>query len=545
MTEWLLRGILGGGLRMIDGAVNAAPTLLVGLLIAVVLRYYFGSDGIRRVFGGDGLRSLPQSWLVGMLLPVCSIGVLPILVEMRRARVRAGSMSAFALSAPLFNPLSLLYGLTLSRPSVVLMFAGGSLIVVTAVGWLWDQYRGQQELGELGEPTPAVIGIPRLAAMSLYVSRQLAGPVGLWSLVGLSGLFLLAMVLPFASMQSAVERDDWVAPLKMMGVALPAYATPMMAMSQLGMMFQHANSPGAAFVLLTLGTGVNVATVLWLGRTFGGRSVAIWFAATVGIVVAIAYAINRPLVPPGVDPAGHTHAFDIYTNPFNSLGQVSWGTVLESVWGDLGLGEHLSLAALGLLLLSGLGARIAGWDESRLLAKFADGKTAEFAGGKTIEVPEGAEAAELPSDEGPPASGRLRDPVVPPQLVGATLLVGLVAASVAMSYAYYPDAEECLEEIRLARVETLSAARSGRKDHALYWLEVWEDWSRRLEVGTFLRHGEVRPYQRMQGYLVRKKLELLEHELEHEPYEREEVLRVVESLEATNRRWVNAFRDRE
>ena len=536
MIEWLLRGILGGGLRMTEGAINAAPTLLVGLLIAVVLRYYFGSDGIRRVFGGDGLRSLPQSWLVGMLLPVCSIGVLPILVEMRRARVRAGSMSAFALSAPLFNPLSLLYGLTLSRPSVVIMFAGGSLIVVTAVGWLWDQYRRQEELGELGEPAPAVIGIPRLAAMALYVSRQLAGPVGLWSLVGLSGLFLLAMALPFASMQSAVERDDWGAPLKMTAVALPAYATPMMAMSQLGMMFQHANSPGAAFVLLTLGTGVNVATVLWLGRVFGGRSVAIWFAATVGTVVGIAYAVNRPLIPPGVDPAGHTHAFDIYTNPFSSLGQVAWGTVLEGVWGDLGLGGQASLAAIGILLLGGLVARIAGWDEARLLAKFA--------GGQTFEVPEGVEAAELPSEEGA-ASGRLRDPVVPPQLVGATLLFGLVAVSVAMSYAYYPDAEECLEEIRLARVETLSAARSGRKDHALYWLEVWEDWSRRLEVGTFLRRGEVRPYQRMQGYLVRKKLELLEHELEHEPYEREEVLRVVESLEATNRRWLNAFRDRE
>ena len=49
----------------------------------------------------------------------------------------------------------------------------------------------------------------------------------------------------------------------------------------------------------------------------------------------------------------------------------------------------------------------------------------------------------------------------------------------------------------------------------------------------------------MQGYLVREKLELLEHELEYEPYRREEVLRVVESPEATNRRWVNAFRDRD
>ena len=49
------------------------------------------------------------------LLPVCSIGVIPILREMKRIGIRPGAITAFALSAPLFNPLSLMYGLTLSR----------------------------------------------------------------------------------------------------------------------------------------------------------------------------------------------------------------------------------------------------------------------------------------------------------------------------------------------------------------------------------------------------------------------------------------------
>ena len=35
-----------------------------------------------------------------------------------------------------------------------------------------------------------------------------------------------------------------------------------------------------------------------------------------------------------------------------------------------------------------------------------------------------------------------------------------------------------------------------------------------LEVGYFLRYFEIRPYQRMQGHLLRKKLELLEHLVE-------------------------------
>ena len=122
------------------------------------------------------------------------------------------------------------------------------------------------------------------------------------------------------------------------------------------------------------------------------------------------------------------------------------------------------------------------------------------------------------------------------------MLAGLVALSVVACYAYYPSPDECLKEIALARAECLSAANSGDKDHALYWLPVWEEWSRRLEVGTFLRCGELRRYQSMQGYLIRKKLELLEHELEHDPYEPDEVQAVVQSIFPTYSRWVRSFR---
>lgn len=131
--------IVGGFVRFVQGIAAAAPNLAVGLFIAAVLRYYLGQAGTKRLFGGESLWSLPQSWLIGMLLPVCSIGVIPIIREMRRLGIRPGAITAFAISAPLFNPLSLLYGLTLSRPYVIVGFAIGSLLVVTVLGLIWDR----------------------------------------------------------------------------------------------------------------------------------------------------------------------------------------------------------------------------------------------------------------------------------------------------------------------------------------------------------------------------------------------------------------------
>src|SRR6056297_2476699 len=477
-------GVVGGCIRILEGIASCVPTLLVGLLIAAILRFYFGSDGVRQLFGGDSLRSLPQAWAVGMLLPVCSIGVLPILIEMRRARVKPGAMSAFALSAPLFNPLSLLYGLTLSRPLVIILFAVGSLVIVTALGLLWDALDRRKQTvfaTEQDADDSGLIGPRRLAATMVQMARDATGMPLALTFLGLTGLAVLAAVLPYGAMQHSVERDDPMAPLRMMLVAVPVYATPMLAMSQLGMMFQHANSPGAAFTLLILGAGMNLATPIWFGRHYGAKSAALWLATLLVVVLGISYAINRPLIPPGVEPAGHTHAFDIYTNPLSAYDPPSVEAVQQKVSESLDVATTASLGLLAFLAAAGLVLRGLGIDEAYLMRT--------------------AKATSLASSltEQDPADRRGLEVVVPPSVIGFCLLLGLVAMSVVACFAYYPAPDECLEEIGLVRAECLSAANSGDVEHALYWLPVWEDWSRRLEVGTFLRTGEVRPYQRMQG----------------------------------------------
>ncbi|MEM6365556.1 MAG: permease [Planctomycetota bacterium] len=530
MNQSVSAMLAGGIVRVLQGFASAAPTFMVGLLIASILRYYLGDKGTRRLFGGDTIRSLPQSWLIGMLLPVCSIGVLPVLREMRRAGVKPGAMSAFALSAPLFNPLSLLYGLTLSRPLVIILFALGSLLIVTALGLFWDAFVGKSESVPYESPdanrpeTDHLIGLRRLLAGFVHFAREVTGVSFGLALFALMGLAILAVILPFGAMQTSVERDDWMAPLTMLGVAIPVYATPMLAMGQLGMMFQHANSPGAAFTLLILGTGMNLVTPVWFARHFGFKSTALWFLTLVLIVIGISYGINQPLVPPGVEPAGHTHAFDIYANPISAQQNLRFESLRMLVQKDISISEVVAVAILAVMALVGLVFRGLRIDEARLVS------TAKA----------GSFASSLSSENAPQRRGL--DLVVPPGVIGATMLAGLVALSGVACFAYYPSPSECLEEVSVARAECLTAANSGNVEHALHWLPIWEDWSRRLEVGTFIRTGEVRPYQRMQGYLIRKKLELLEHELEHDPPVLKHTQEAVRQILSTNDRWVRAFR---
>ena len=115
--------IWGALTRMAQALVVGSPTIVVGWLVAAVFERILGRDGTYRLFGGDTWRQLPQAWLLGMLLPVCSLGVIPVLQQMRKSGISGGTILAFGLTAPLFNPISVLYGLTLSDPWAILAFS--------------------------------------------------------------------------------------------------------------------------------------------------------------------------------------------------------------------------------------------------------------------------------------------------------------------------------------------------------------------------------------------------------------------------------------
>lgn len=484
MIETLFWGFL---LRFLQSLISAAPFILCGLVVAGVFRRLMGRDNTVRMFGGDSKRSLLQAWLIGMLLPVCSLGVIPVIREMRRMGLKGGTILAFAMSAPLFNPLSVLYGLTLSEPMAIIAFAFCSLIVVTGVGLIWDRLfpnSGQ------AEPAPAEVGygIKRMLSIAVAAGREAGGASAAYMLIGLIGVSLLGVIIPSGALQHAMNGDNPIAPLTMSAVAVPVYATPLLAMRQLGMMFQHGNSPGAAFVLLALGAGMNLGLAAWMCRQYGLKRSVVWFASLMVVVLGLAYGVDRPLYPHEIDPDDHTHAFDIYCRPFHSPTPYAGQVAMEKLKRDTQPSERYACLLLGIVVLSGL------------LMNTLDRR-------QRIET-------WLESQSEKPATGRL-DVVVPGPVLGGVSLVGLIIASIVGCYAYYPPPAEALDQMTTARIGACSAAMQGDEVETKYWIAIYQDWSRKLEVGAFLRDWQLSDYHRIKTRILREQLELLKHEVEH------------------------------
>lgn len=469
----------GGIVRFIEAVAEGSPTFLVGLVVAGVFRRLIGPAGTRKLFGGGTFRSLLQSWGVGMLLPVCSLGVIPIAYEMRRAGVSGGAILAFALTAPLFNPLSLLYGLTLSAPIVIVCFALCSLLLVTAIGYGWNRI-----FGERAEPEPddtaVAPGIKRMLAVLVESARYAVGPTLIYCLIALSGTLVLNFIFDKGSLGTAFAYGDPIAPLQMLVLAPLAYATPLTVMMQIGSMFVHGNSVGAGYTLLAMGAGINLGMIAWAWRTYGARE-AIGFVTVFAVVVtSIAYSIEGPLYSGSDVEEPHTHVFDMYSCPFPANSPVGSADVQRKLGDAFQAYQAVSLACIVVLAMMGLGLHI--YDKSRRLDAFLE---------KAAETPNGM------------------DINIPAPVLGGIALVGLVVLSGLGCFVYYPPPHDTLEDMSMAKANYLVAVQTGDSDEAIREIERYDNLTRRLQVGHFLRNWELNEFQQTKAKVLRGRLEQL------------------------------------
>ncbi|MDA7950930.1 MAG: permease [Pirellulaceae bacterium] len=506
----------GGLVRFCEAILAGAPTLLVGLVVAGVFRKLLGPDLTLKIFGGRGWRSLPQAWFWGMLLPVCSIGVIPVAYELRRAGLRGGAILAFALTAPLFNPLSILYGLTLSTPMVILWFALGALLVVTSVGFLWDWLFPNSEINAGAEPT-APPGLKRLASIGLVSLRHMAGATALYATIALSGSIVLAVIFPFGSLTDSMAHTDRMAPLEMLVVALPAYATPLNVMMQVGGMFVHGNSVGAAYVLLSLGTGANLGLIAWAWFTYGFKRTLVFIVAFISVVLAIAYTLNDPLYSAGNVEHPHTHAFDVYACPFPPTNNID---LPQKVWTKLSnnaqLYELIALSIIAAMFVSGMVLRFydpKGHLEKRLSTSDSQMSTTQSSW-MNVSIP------------GP--------------ILGVIAIMGLIAFSIVGCFIYFPAPDQALRDMNDMKVATVTYYWPEDVEQTIRNIETYDDLTRRLEVGYYLRNGEVSEYQQAKVKVLRGRLEQLKDILQSKQTDR--VKDASTAIMTAHRRVVEAFK---
>ena len=120
------------GLRFFQVFESAGPTLVLGVLVAAVVRALIRPESVRRFFDAGPIGGVLRAVLIGAILPVGALGVLPIALEFRRVGVPRRIAFAFAVAAPILNPLALSHALTsLGGLTILWTLAATGLVCVS------------------------------------------------------------------------------------------------------------------------------------------------------------------------------------------------------------------------------------------------------------------------------------------------------------------------------------------------------------------------------------------------------------------------------
>jgi uncharacterized membrane protein YraQ (UPF0718 family) len=110
-----------------------APYLILGFLVAGVLSVTVSTRLVERHLGDRGIWSVTKASLLGIPLPLCSCGVIPVAASLRRHGASRGATTSFLLSTPQTGVDSIMVTFSLLGP-VFAIFRPVAALVTGLIG---------------------------------------------------------------------------------------------------------------------------------------------------------------------------------------------------------------------------------------------------------------------------------------------------------------------------------------------------------------------------------------------------------------------------
>ncbi len=251
-----------------------APYLLVGFAVAGVLSVLITPERVRRHMGRRGIWQVVKASLLGVPLPLCSCGVIPVGLSLRRAGASRGATISFVASTPQTGVDSIaatyaLLGPVLTAIRLTAAFLSGVLAGLLAQwGEDADDAVPAEESANGGPAAMARPAWQRMLRHGLVVlPRDVAWPL----LFGVLVSGALTALLPAGLLAGAMPAG-WLSYGAALAIGLPLYVCSMSSIP-LAAGFVHLGvSPGAALVFLISGPATNAATVAALWSRVGHRA---------------------------------------------------------------------------------------------------------------------------------------------------------------------------------------------------------------------------------------------------------------------------------
>mgnify|MGYP001813956773 CR=1 FL=1 len=260
-----------------------APYLLFGFLAAGVLSELISKDYVRKHLGGRSWLQSMKAAIVGVPMPVCSCGVIPLAASLREHGASRGATASFLASTPQTGVDSLmvtyaLLGLPFAIFRALAAFISG-IICGTAVEAVTSKEEALEIKAEPAQPSDQPKGwkakVPR---MMKYGFVSLPSNISKALIFGIIFSGIVSSLIPenyFADKMGGF----FTSMLLMLVIGTPLYVCSSASVPIALAFIKAGIEPGAALVFLIMGPATNAATLSTLWSIIGKKQLMVFLGA--------------------------------------------------------------------------------------------------------------------------------------------------------------------------------------------------------------------------------------------------------------------------
>jgi len=285
-----------------------SPYLLLGFLIAGLMHAFIPGKYYTRYLAKPNFRSVLYAALFGVPLPLCSCGVIPTAMSLRKEGASKGAVASFLIATPQTGVDSIiatysLMGLpfALIRPVVAFITAlfGGSLVNRVTKGKEEDgRPLTPSEGGEAkccchheeekeehchchhAEAKEGLTFWQKIVEALRYAFIEMVEDIGKWLVVGLVIAALITVLVP-DSFFAVFKDNTWLSMLLVLAISIPMYICATGSIPIAVALMLKGLTPGSALVLLMAGPAANMASILVIRHRLGTKTLVAYLASII------------------------------------------------------------------------------------------------------------------------------------------------------------------------------------------------------------------------------------------------------------------------
>ena len=321
--------------------IESAPWLLVGYLLAGIIKQVIPSSWVEKQLATPGFASVVKGAVIGAPLPLCSCGVIPTALAIRKSGASKGATASFLVATPETGVDSISYSYAILGPLFAIARPIGALLSAVTAGLMVrvmdtdDSLATEQTTSgsccssEQAEPVESACcsnektestessccsSEQTVAAETGCCSSKKVEPVepslreklisavqygygrmisdtAKWLTIGLVAATFITTFVP----QSFFLQwgDGLVAMLIMVVVGLPMYICATASTPVAASLLFAGISPGAALVFMLTGPATNLATMGVIKEQLGNRSLAAYLIGVISMAILCGLALNQ------------------------------------------------------------------------------------------------------------------------------------------------------------------------------------------------------------------------------------------------------------